>query len=130
MPSATRSAGRLALLQEHGRRRVVTIRPRGLQQHHQHHGEADCQHAECTRVDALGADRPGTAQFAQISMQPSMAIAATPTPIWLPMPPSTTMARMIAISMKREALRADEALAGGEERAGEAAEHGADGEGA
>ena len=39
------------------------------------------------------------------------------------------MARISADSHEGEGLRADEALARGEERAGEAAEHGADGEG-
>ena len=33
-------------------------------------------------------------------MPPIMTTAAMATPIWLPMPPSTTMARMIADSMK------------------------------
>ena len=56
-------------------------------------------------------------------------MAASTTPIWLPMPPSTTMARMMALSMKVKLSGADEALAGGEERAGEAAEHGAEREG-
>ncbi len=34
------------------------------------------------------------------SKPPTMTIAAMATPSWLPMPPSTTMARMIADSMK------------------------------
>ena len=33
-------------------------------------------------------------------MPPIMTMAAMTTPIWLPMPPSTTMARMVADSMK------------------------------
>ena len=45
------------------------------------------------------------------------------------MPPSTTMARIVAEFDEGEALGADEALAHGEERAGEAAEHGAEREG-
>ncbi len=59
-------------------------------------------------------------------MPPSMTMAAIATPSWEPMPPSTTMARIIADSMKVKDSGADEALAGREERAGEAAEHRAD----
>ena len=33
-------------------------------------------------------------------MPPTITTAARATPIWLPMPPSTTMARMVADSMK------------------------------
>ena len=38
--------------------------------------------------------------FRNSSKPPIMAMAASTTPIWLPMPPSTTMARIIADSMK------------------------------
>ncbi len=34
------------------------------------------------------------------SVPPIMTMAAMATPIWLPMPPSTTMATMMALSMK------------------------------
>ena len=61
-------------------------------------------------------------------MPPIMAMAAMATPIWLPMPPSTTMASTTALSMNVKDFGADEALARREERAGEAAEAGADGE--
>ena len=63
-----------------------------------------------------------------ISVPPIIAIAAMATPIWLPMPPSTTMARIMADSMKVKDFGRDESLPRGEERAGEAAEHRADGE--
>ena len=53
-------------------------------------------------------------------------IAASTTPIWLPMPPSTTIARIVADFDEGEAFRADEPLPRGEETAGEAAEHRAD----
>ena len=62
-------------------------------------------------------------------MPPTRTTAAIATPNCEPMPPSTTMARMIADSRKLKLSGADEALPHGEERAGEAAEHGADGEG-
>ena len=38
--------------------------------------------------------------FRIASKPPIITMAASTTPIWLPMPPSTTMARMIADSMK------------------------------
>src|SRR5580692_6855231 len=41
-----------------------------------------------------------TSSSRSASVPPIMATAATATPIWLPMPPSTTMARMVADSMK------------------------------
>ena len=55
--------------------------------HDRHHGGAERQHpvlGEATRH--LGQDH--------------QQVAASTTPIWLPMPPSTTMARMVALSMK------------------------------
>ena len=62
-------------------------------------------------------------------MPPISTMAAMTTPIWEPRPPSTTIARMMADSRKAKLSGRDEALPGGEEGAGEAAEHGADGEG-
>ena len=58
-----------------------------------------------------------------------MAMAAMATPIWLPMPPSTTIARMVADSMKVKDSGEMNACARREERAGEAGEHRAHGEG-
>ena len=84
--------------------------------HDRHHGRAEQQHAE------LG-------EAAAISGSARAAMAASTTPSWLPMPPSTTIARIVANLDEGEALGADEALPGGEERAGEAAEHRAEREG-
>ena len=76
--------------------------------------------------------RQNSLQEVQLAEQldaPIIAMAAMATPICEPMPPSTTMARMIADSMKTKDSGRDEALPRGEEAAGEAAEHRADGEG-
>ena len=62
-------------------------------------------------------------------MPPIMTMAAMTTPIWLPMPPSTTMERIVADSMKVKDSGEMKRFARGEERAGEAGEHRADGEG-
>ena len=54
---------------------------------------------------------------------PIIAAAAMATPSCEPMPPSTTMARIVADSMKVKLSGLTKPLAHGEERAGEAAEH-------
>ena len=56
-------------------------------------------------------------------------MAAIATPIWLPMPPSTTIDRMVADSRKVKDSGEMKPWRVGEERAGEAGEHRAHGEG-
>ena len=56
------------------------------------------------------------------SVPPIMTTAAMATPTWLPMPPSTTMARIVAASMKLKDSRLTKPCRAREERAGKAAE--------
>ena len=63
------------------------------------------------------------------SMPPIMTTAAMATPIWLPMPPSTTMARIVAQFHELKDRGLTKPWPRAEERAGEAAEQRAHGEG-
>ena len=122
--AAARSRRRSCRVRARGARRRSRIvgsrcasRPRGRQIMISTMRGAEGEHAELARSSRNDSGKP-------IS-----TIAASTTPIWLPMPPSTTIARMIADSMKVKLSGLMKPWRVAKKRAGEAAEHGADGEG-
>ena len=100
VPSLTRSAEMLLRSFRNTDGSRVEISPRGRQIMISHHGEAEQQHAVLGRIEGRAENVLEEIELRKISVPPIMTMAAMATPIWLPMPPSTTIARMVADSMK------------------------------
>ena len=97
--------------------------------HHRDHGEAEDQQAVLVRVEALAEDRFQEAEVAQ-ELRPADEHDGRDGDAELRAHAAEHDDRQDDRRFEEvEALGRDEALAHGEERAGEAAEHGADGEG-
>ena len=103
--------------------------PRGRQIITMHHGEAEDEHAvlagskSSPKIDFIQSSSRSS------SMPPITTTAATATPTSEPMPPSTTIARIVADFEELERAGADVALARAEERACKPTEQRAHGEG-
>ncbi len=81
------------------------------------------EHAVERRVEACAEEALQAVGVRSASKPPISTTAAMTTPIWLPMPPSTTMARMMADSMKVKLSGLMKPWRVAKKRAGEAAEH-------
>ena len=99
------------------RRLAMCQEPAWPPDHDRDHRRANDQHAELGK------------RAAEFRASVTSRIAASTTPIWLPMPPSTTIARIVADFDKCKTLGADEALPRRKKTAGKAAEHRADAKG-
>src|SRR5262249_51595438 len=99
-PSLTRSAEMVRASRNTADGSRVAIRPRGFQIMISTMAKPNSNMRYCVGSKSLPNKALRKSSSRVISVPPIMTMAAIATPIWLPMPPSTTMERMVAASRK------------------------------